>query len=152
VAESQLGRGHPDVHAAPWRETTQAVGLVADQRACAGRSEEHRAPQRSSPQPPTVAIADGARLGEAAARERGVDAGVRRWGGSRCEQSDGGDGEGHGIPLVMLAERILNAGMNRDELLRRATDPRQYDAETLDWPREGVAGTPAMRFFESYLA
>jgi len=41
--------------------------------------------------------------------------------------------------------------MNRDELLRRATDPRQYDSEALDWPREGMAGTPAMRFFESYL-
>jgi SAM-dependent methyltransferase len=41
--------------------------------------------------------------------------------------------------------------MNREELFRRATDPGQYDSPALDWPREGMPGTRAARFFASYL-
>ncbi len=41
--------------------------------------------------------------------------------------------------------------VRREELFARATDPQQYDAPGLDWPREGILSSPAMRFFHGYL-
>jgi len=41
--------------------------------------------------------------------------------------------------------------VNRDQLFARATDPKQYDAPGLDWPREGVPSSPAMQFFQRSL-
>ena len=41
--------------------------------------------------------------------------------------------------------------MTPEELIARATDPRQYDHPDMDWPLQGAPGTPTARYYQQVL-
>ena len=53
--------------------------------------------------------------------------------------------------FLHMDSKELNSRETQERLVRRATDPGQYDSLSLDWKKEGMLDSPTRQFFHEYL-